>query len=154
MSPPATARAAPSGTKTAASFIPKAIMTPILNSAYPSRRMTKTLEADIAGAVARFHRDEQGHEPARIEAFILGELVIVRCHDVFTPTERDLANTPDGKKLIQSARRDQRALTRRAFEEEVAAVVGRRVLRSFYDIDTRNGEQLEVYVLEHPISGR
>jgi uncharacterized protein YbcI len=113
--------------------------------------MTQTIEAEICATIAKFHRDEQGHEPARIEAFLCGEIVVVRCHDVFTPTERDLANTSEGKKLIQSARRDQRALTRREIEREVGRVVDRDVLRSFYDIDTRNGEQVEVYVLERPL---
>jgi uncharacterized protein YbcI len=113
--------------------------------------MTQTLEAEICSTIARFHRDEQGHEPARIEVFLCGELIVVRCHDVFTPTERDLATTSEGKKLIQSARRDQRAQSRREIEREVAGVVDRNVLRSFYDIDTRNGEQVEVYVLERPL---
>jgi uncharacterized protein YbcI len=114
--------------------------------------MTQTLEAEICSTIARFHRDQQGHEPLKVEAFVQGEMILVRCHDVFTPTERDLANTSEGKKLIQSARRDQRALVRREIEAEIARVVDRRVLRSFYDIDTRNGEQVEVYVLDRPLS--
>jgi uncharacterized protein YbcI len=114
--------------------------------------MTKSLEAEVASAIARFHRDEQGHEPGRIEVLARGELIVVRCHDVFTATERGLAASSEGKKVIQSARRDQRALTRRDIEREVGRVVERGVLRSFYDIDTRNGEQVEVYVLDRPIS--
>jgi uncharacterized protein YbcI len=114
--------------------------------------MTKTLVAEIVSTIARFHLDQQGHEPGKIEAHICGELVIVRCHDVFTPTERGLAATEGGKKMIQSARRDQRSLTRREVEHEVGKATGRKVLRSFYDIDTRNGEQVEVYVLDRPLS--
>lgn len=113
--------------------------------------MTRTIEEEVVAAVARFYRDQQGHEPARIEALLTGPLVIVRCHDVFTPTELGLAQEPGGKKAIQSARRDQRALTRREAEAAVARAVGRKVLRSFYDIDTRNAELIEVYVLEPPI---
>lgn len=110
--------------------------------------MLETIEAQIADVVSRFHRDQQGHLPTRVDAFVTGELVIVRSHDVFTPTERDLAETSEGKKLIQSARRDQRALVRRQVEALVGQALGRRVVRSFYDIDTRNGEQVEVYVLD------
>jgi uncharacterized protein YbcI len=112
--------------------------------------MLQSIEAEITSTIARFHLDQQGHEPGAVEAFTCGDLIVVRCHDVFTPTERDLAQTSEGKKLIQSARRDQRALTRREVEHEVERVVGRAVLRSFYDIDTRNGEQVEVYVLGRP----
>ena len=110
--------------------------------------MTKTLEEEISTAIFRFHFDQHGHEPRGIETYFCGDLVVVRCHDVFTPTEHDLAVTSEGKKLIQSARRDQRALTRREIEREVAKIMGYPVARSFYDIDTRNGEQVEVYVLE------
>ncbi len=114
---------------------------------YPESGMTRTLEAEIAETIIRFHLDQHGHRPGSVETFKMGDLIVVRCHDVFTPTERDLAITSEGKKLIQSARRDQRALTRREIEREVAQVVNRPILRSFYDIDTRNGEQIEVYVM-------
>ena len=113
--------------------------------------MTRQIEDQVVDAISRFHRDQQGHAPSRVDAFVVGELIVVRCQDVFTPTERDLAQTSEGKKLIQSARRDQRALTRRDVEREVGRVVDRSILRSFYDIDTRNGEQVEVYVLDRPL---
>ena len=113
--------------------------------------MTQSIESEISAVVTRFHLDQQGHEPGKVDAHVLGDLIVVRCHDVFTPTERDLASSSDGKKLIQSARRDQRALSRRDIEQEVGNIVGRRVLRSFYDIDTRNGEQVEIYVIDHPV---
>ncbi|HVT14367.1 MAG TPA: DUF2294 domain-containing protein [Fimbriimonadaceae bacterium] len=114
--------------------------------------MTQTIEGEISSTIARFHFDQQGQSPRSIEVFVCGEMIVVRCHDVFTHTERDLAATSEGKKLIQSARRDQRALTRREIEAKIARLVDRQVLRSFYDIDTRNGEQVEVYVLDRPLS--
>jgi uncharacterized protein YbcI len=113
--------------------------------------MTKSLEAEISEAIAGFHRDQQGHSPGTVEAHIVGTLIVVRSHEVFTPTERGLVTSSEGQKLVQSARRDQRALTRRDIEGKLSGIVGRRILRSFYDIDIRNGEQVEVYVLEHPL---
>jgi uncharacterized protein YbcI len=110
--------------------------------------MTQSLEEEISAAISRFHRDEQGHEPETVKVHMLGDMVLVRCHNVFTPTERDLAQTSEGKKLIQSARRDQRAISRREIEAEIGRITESRVLRSFYDIDTRTGEQVEVYVLD------
>lgn len=114
-------------------------------------KMVQSLESEIASTVVRYHVDQQGHEPGRIETFINGDLIVVRCHDVFTPTEHHLAATSEGKKLIQSSRRDQRALTRREIEHKIGDLVNRNVLRSFYDIDTRIGEQVEVYVLDRPL---
>src|SRR5579862_8307026 len=110
--------------------------------------MTQTLEAEVSATISRYHLDQHGHEPGRVETYAVGGFVVVRSFDVFTSTERDLAVTSEGKKLIQSARRDQRALTRREIEREVSKVVGLPVLRSFYDIDTRVGEQIEVYAFD------
>ena len=112
--------------------------------------MLKSLEDEVSATISRFYLDQQGHSPRRIEVFVCEDLIVVRSHDVFTPTEREIAVTSEGKKLIQSARRDQRALTRRDIEREVARTAGVPVLRSFYDIDTRNGEQVEIYVLDRP----
>lgn len=77
-------------------------------------------------------------------------MVVVVSDGVFTPTEQGLCETSEGRKLVQSARREQRALTRRAVEAEVARVVGRPVVRSFYDLDVRVAEQIEVYMLVGP----
>lgn len=77
---------------------------------------------------------------------MLPEMAIVRCHDVFTATERELVGTEEGRKIVQSARREQRALTRRQIEAEVSRACGRPIARSFYDLDVRVGEQIEIYI--------
>lgn len=104
-----------------------------------------------AAAVAKFHKDQQGTAPERVEAHAVADMVVVRCANVFTPTERSLCETADGRKIVQSARRELRALTRRQVEAEVSRALGVEVLRSFCDLDVRNGEQVEVYILERPL---
>lgn len=110
--------------------------------------MTESLQGPIEKAINKFYLNEQGKAPGQVEVEICDHMVVIRTSDVFTNTERDLADTSEGKKLIQSARRDQRALTRRRIETEISRIMGRSVPRSFYDIDTRVGEQVEVYILE------
>lgn len=110
--------------------------------------MEATVEGAIERVIARHHREQQGHSPEVCRVVVLSDMAVVRCRDVFTPTERELASTESGRKLVQSARREQRALTRRQIEAEVGDAVGRRVVRSFYDIDVRVGEQAEIYVFE------
>ena len=108
--------------------------------------MNATVEEAVERAVARFHREEQGHTPEVYGVTILPDMVIVRSRDVFTPTERELVGTEAGRKIVQSARREQRATNRRMADAAIAAATGRVVLRSFYDLDVRVGEQVEVYV--------
>ncbi|HEY0866171.1 MAG TPA: DUF2294 domain-containing protein [Fimbriimonas sp.] len=101
----------------------------------------------IAEAVSRFHKDQQGVAPASVQAWLVSDAVLVRCEGVFTPTEQSLCETTDGRKIVQSARRELRALTRRQIEAEVARAIGVDVLRSYCDLDVRYGEQVEVYIL-------
>lgn len=108
--------------------------------------MEATVEGAIERAVARYHREQQGHTPEVCRVHLLPDMAVVRCENVFTPTEWELATTEVGRKLVQSARRESRALTRRQAESAVAQAAGRPVVRSFYDLDMRVGEQVEVYV--------
>lgn len=110
--------------------------------------MEATIEGAIERALARYHREQQGHVPEACRAVVLPDMAIVRCTGIFTPTERQLAATEEGRKLVQSARREQRALTRRQAEAVVGAAAGKAVVRSFYDLDVRVGEQAEIYVFE------
>jgi uncharacterized protein YbcI len=100
-----------------------------------------------AQAVAKFHKEQQGVPPAKIDAWVVDDMVVVRCQGVFTATEQNLCESTDGRKIVQSARRELRALTRRQAEADVACAIGVDVLRSFCDLDVRYGEQVEVYIL-------
>src|SRR5579862_1991665 len=93
------------------------------------------LESELAELVARFHREQQGHSPSFCEAHILRDMAVVRSEGIFTPTEQTLCGSTEGRKLIQSARREQRALTRRDIESRVSKLIDREVLRSYYDLD-------------------
>jgi uncharacterized protein YbcI len=113
-----------------------------------------TIRVDAASAaataVANFHRDQQGVAPQQVDAWMVEGMIVVRCRGVFTSTEKNLCESKDGRKIVQSARRELRALTRRQIEAEVAKAIGTEVQRSFCDLDVRLGEQLEVYVLSQP----
>lgn len=110
--------------------------------------MEATVEQAIERAVTRYHREQQGHAPEVCRVVMLSDMVIVRCASIFTPTEQQLIGTEEGRKLVQSARREQRALTRREAEAAIGTAVGKSIMRSFYDLDVRVGEQVEIYVFE------
>ncbi|RYG30216.1 DUF2294 family protein, partial [bacterium] len=79
--------------------------------------MPNSLEA-IEAAVRRFHREQQGHAPTDCVATINGDLLVVVTRDVFTPTEHLLLAQPEGRKLVSTARRELRSLTRDMIEPE------------------------------------
>jgi uncharacterized protein YbcI len=106
------------------------------------------IEERVARAIAEFHREQHGRAPGSCQAHLVGNLLLVQLHDTFTSIEQDLIGTEHGKKMVQSSRRDLRALTRRDIETRVGNAIGHHVQRSFYDLDVRNGMQIEVYVLD------
>lgn len=110
------------------------------------------LEAEIASVVSSFHEDQHGCKAERTDAHVVGDMVLIRSTGCFTPTEGRLATTEDGRKLVKSARRELRSLNRKQIESLVGDAVGIRVVRSFWDLDVRVGEQVEVYILEHDLT--
>jgi len=106
------------------------------------------LEADLARVVSRFHEDQTGCKPEETVAHIVDNMVLVHLSGCFTPTERQLSQSTDGRKLVKSARVELRSLMRKQIEAQVSDILGIRVLRSFWDLDIRVGDQVEVYVLE------
>jgi uncharacterized protein YbcI len=114
----------------------------------------QSLEVELANAVARYHRYQQGRAPGRIKVTIAGNMVYVLSSDTYTPSEEELQRTDEGRKLIKSARRELRSLTRETAHAAISRVVGCPVLRSYWDLDVRVGEQLEAYVLTEDIERR
>lgn len=78
-------------------------------------------------------------------------MVYILSSDVFTANEEELHRTPEGRKLIKAARMELRALTRESAHASISRVVGCPVVRSFWDIDVRVGEQLEAYLMSENI---
>src|SRR5438067_10956938 len=107
-----------------------------------------SIEAQIAGAVVRFHREQQGRGPEEVRAHLLGDMVIVRCSGVFTPTEFRLAESEEGRRLIRSSRKELRSINKDEIEQIVGEIAGASVMRSYSDIDPDAAEVIEVYVLD------
>lgn len=105
------------------------------------------LEAEIAGAITRFQREQQGRGPGEVRAFVVGEMIVVRCQSIFTPVEAHLSASDEGRKLIKSARQELRSINHLEIEEIIAALAGCAVLRSHCDLSVESAEQVEVYIL-------
>jgi uncharacterized protein YbcI len=114
----------------------------------------EAIEASVAETVSRYHREQHGCAPHECTAYLVADMLVVKSCAVFTPTEEQLAATDDGRKFIKSSRRDLRSITRRDIEGRIADIVRCRVLRSFWDMDVRNGDQVEVYILAENIGRR
>lgn len=118
-------------------------------------RPTKgSLEADIANAIVKFHREQQGRGPTDVRAHLIGDTVLVRCSGIFTATEAHLSASEEGKRLIKSARQELRSIHHGDIEEIVAGIAGCAVLRSYCAVDVDVAEQVEVYILSEDLERR
>jgi len=108
----------------------------------------------VANAVTRFHREQQGRGPTDVRAHVVGELIVVRCTGIFTPTEAKLAVTEEGRRLIKSARQEMRSISRGEIESAIGEILGCKVLRSYCDVEVDAAEEVEVYVLECDVERR
>ncbi len=116
-----------------------------------SRRTKGAIEADIANAVVRFQREQQGRGPSDVRVHLVGDMLIVRSGGIFTPTESHLATTDEGRRIIRSARHELRGIHQSEIEQIVADIIGCVVKRSYCDVDVLAAEQIEVYVLNTDI---
>ncbi len=112
------------------------------------------MEAEIANAVVRFHREQQGRGPADVHAYLIGDLVLVRCTGVFTPTEARLAATDEGRRLIKSSRQELRSINHTEIEQVIGGILACKVVRSYCDVDAVAAEQMEIYVLDTDVEKR
>ena len=112
------------------------------------------IEAEVANAVVKFHKEQQGRGPTEVRAYLIGDMVLVRCNGILTPTEARLSGTEDGRKLIRSARQELRTINHTEIEETVASIVGCAVLRSYCDLNVTAEELIEVYILTSDVDAR
>lgn len=114
----------------------------------------ENLALEVANAISRYHREQQGRAPGAIHVGLSGSLLTVLTNDIYTPTERQLVESEEGRKFVKSSRRELRSLTRESAHAAIAGVCGCPVLRSYWDLDVRVGEQLEAYVLAEDLEKR
>ena len=113
-----------------------------------NRKTKGTIEAEVASAVVRFHREQLGRGPSDVRAVLIADMVLVRSAGIFTATESRLSATEEGKKIVRSARKELRSINHLELEELVATICTIPVLRSFYDLNVDAAEQVEVFILE------
>jgi uncharacterized protein YbcI len=119
-------------------------------NALTPRRQGKA-EAAISDEMMAFQHEFVGRGPERIRTRIVEDLVIVRSFGVFTPAERQLANSPEGRRLIKAMRQQVLEAGRPVLEDIVKRHTGAEVVTVHSDISTKSGEWMDVFVLDRSI---
>jgi uncharacterized protein YbcI len=115
-----------------------------------ARRQSK-IEAAISDEMMAFQHEFVGRGPDRIRTRIIEDLVIVRSFGVFTPAERQLVNSFEGRRLIKAMRQQVIEAGRSVLESVVRKHTGAEVVSVHSDISTKSGEWLDVFVLDRSV---
>jgi uncharacterized protein YbcI len=117
-----------------------------------TRRQSKT-EAAISDEMMAFQYEFVGRGPDRIRTYIVEDLVVIRSFGVLTPSEKHLAKSFEGRRLIKAMRQQVLEAGRPKLEEIVEKHTGAEVISVHSDISTKSGEWLDVFVLDRTLEG-
>jgi uncharacterized protein YbcI len=113
------------------------------------------IEAAICHGIADFEQEYMGRGPKNIQAYLLGDLLLVRLQGVLTAAEQQLVKTllPEkGRDLLKQVRTQLVELARPVLETMVQSATGVKVLSLHHDISTNTGEEIVLFTLtESPL---
>jgi uncharacterized protein YbcI len=119
----------------------------------PTPRRQSKAEAAISDEMMAFQHEFVGRGPERIRTRMIEDLVIVCSFGVFTPAEKQLANTYEGCRLIKAMRQQVLEAGRPVLEDIVQRHTGAEVVSVHSDISTKSGEWMDVFVLDRSVVG-
>ena len=110
------------------------------------------IEAAICAAISRFEQETRGRGPKAINAYLLGDFVVVRLQGLLTPAEQQLAKVPSekGRDLLKQVRTHLIETARPLLETLVLEATGVKVVSLHHDISTVTGEEVLVFALAEP----
>ena len=107
------------------------------------------IEAAICAAISRFEQETRGRGPKDINAYLLGDFVVVRLQGLLTPAEQQLAKVPSekGRDLVKQVRTHLIETANPSLQSLVQAIIGVKVVSLHHDISTLTGEEVVMFTL-------
>jgi uncharacterized protein YbcI len=109
------------------------------------------IEAAISKGMARFEQEYMGRGPKNIQAHLIGNLLVVRLHNVLTAAEQQLVKTlpaEKGRNLVKEVRTQLIETARPLLEAIILEATGVKVLSLHHDISTVTGEEVVLFTLD------
>jgi uncharacterized protein YbcI len=114
------------------------------------RTTAGTLNAAIARAVVRVHREQVGRGPTKAQAFFHHNIVVVVMRDVMTQAERSLAET--GRRgAVREVRRQLQTTMRPELIAAVEELTGATVDALLSDDQLDPDVSAQVFVMDRPV---
>jgi uncharacterized protein YbcI len=111
-------------------------------------RLTKgQMEAKISEAFSRFEIEFMGRGPRQIKTYILQDMIIVRMLGFLSPSEKKLAETPQGVEQIKKVRAMLFEGVLADIEAMVLPIIHTDIASIHSDISTKTGEKIILITL-------
>ncbi len=112
------------------------------------RQMSKgQMEAKISEAFSRFEIEFMGRGPRQIKTYILQDMIIVRMLGFFSPSERKLAETPQGVEQIKKLRTMLFEGAKAEIESMLIPIIQTDIVSIHSDVSTKSGEKIVLITL-------
>ena len=110
------------------------------------------IEAAICDGISRFEQETRGRGPNDINAYLLGDFVVVRLQGLLTPAEQQLAKIPSekGRDLLKQVRTHLIETAKPLMQAMVQEITGVKVVSLHHDISTATGEEIVCFTLAAP----
>jgi uncharacterized protein YbcI len=108
------------------------------------------IEAAICEAMTHFEKEYMGRGPKDIQAFLIGDLLVVRLRGVLTAAEQQLVKTAPaerGRDLLKQVRTHLIETARPVMEAMVQEITGVTTVSMHHDISTLTGEEIVLFAL-------
>ena len=107
------------------------------------------IEAAICEGISRFEQEYMGRVPKKIQAHLLGDLLVVRLQGLLTTAEQQLAKFPSekGRDLLKQVRTHLIESAKPLLQVLVQDITGVNVVSLHHDISTVTGEAFVVLTL-------
>ncbi len=114
--------------------------------------------ADQVAQVAIAHQTERtGHAPTSVTVVLNADTLVITLHDVLTPAEKALAQSPEGAERVQEFHRQLFQASAKSLWKEIKRITGREVREASAEIETTTpavvhafttGDVVQVFLLD------
>ena len=113
-----------------------------------NNKSRQEVESVIAGAMAKFLKEQMGEEAEAVITQVLGDTIIVRFKGVLLPAERHLAKAREGVKLIKELKGKLIERAKPLLEVMVKSLTGRKIIDIHSYFNVESGEHIEIFTLD------
>jgi uncharacterized protein YbcI len=117
--------------------------------------MTKgQLEAKISERVSKFEVEFMGRGPKGIRTIINQDMIIIRLTGFLSPSEKKLAESGQGVKLIKEVRTALFENAREYLENLINEIIEVNVISTHSDVSTKTGEKIIIFMVDEDLEAR